>query len=224
MNWLDRKIDDFIRRIRDRDPVGVNPKNPIAIGGKKVLIGDPPPPGSGSNTVGAAFRIENPTYWRWFVWPRNPFVNCYLHNFLRDDEEDLHDHRMINISVVLSRIGYKEELFVSKPQAGQPLPDTRMRRVEFLHPRVRFPSTPHRVVLWRDGYGKPVPIWSLFIGFPHWRNWGFWCPGKLLPASNAGSQQQYREPGARWIPWEPYVLGADPTSSDYGTKGAGCDG
>lgn len=223
MKWLDRKIDDFIRRVRDANPVGVDPKNPIAIGGKKVLIGDPPQPGAGSNDVGAAFKIENPTYWRWYVWPRNRFINCYLHNFLRGDEEDLHDHRMINISVVLSRIGYREELYLHMPASGMPLPGTYMKRIEFMRPRVRLPSTPHRVVLWKAD-GKPIPIWSLFIGFPHWRDWGFWCPGKLLPASNVDSQQQYRRSGARWVPWEEYVLGDDPTSSDYGTKGAGCDG
>ena len=220
MNWLDRKIDDFIRRVRDTNPVGVDPKNPIAIGGKKVLIGDPPPPGSGSNTVGAAFKIENPTYWRWFVWPRNRFVNCYLHNFLRDDEEDLHDHRMVNISVVLSRIGYREELYRSKPRIGWPLPRTIIRRVRFMRPRIRLPSTPHRVVLHRNEEGRPMPIWSLFIGFPHWRNWGFWCPGTKIQAGN----QKIPISAARWIPWEQYVLGSDPTSSDYGTRGAGCDG
>lgn len=224
MNWLERKADDFIRRIRDANPIGVDPKNPIAIGGKKVLVGDPPPPKSGSNTVGAAFRIENPTYWRWFVVPRNDRMNVYLHNFLRDDEEDLHDHRMINISVVLCWPGYREEVFVRKPREGEPLPPTRFRRVIPFVPRIRFPSTPHRVVLYRNKEGKPIPIWSLFVGFMHWRNWGFWCPGKLLPASNVGSREQYREKGARWVPWEPYVLGSDPTSSDYGTKGAGCDG
>lgn len=209
MKWLDRKIDDFIRRVRDKNPVGVNPKNPIAIGGKR------------NPETGA---IENPTYWRWYVWPRNRFINCYLHNFLRDDEEDLHDHRMVNISVVLSRIGYSEELFHRQPHSGERLPGTYMRVVRFMRPRLRLPSTPHRVVLHKDAFDKPQAIWSLFIGFPHWRNWGFWCPGKLLPASNVDSQQQYRESGARWIPWETYVLGSDPTSSDYGTKGAGCDG
>lgn len=191
MTWLDRKIDDFIRRVRDANPVGVDPKNPIAIGGKR------------NPETGA---IENPTYWRWFVWPRNRFVNCYLHNFLRDDEQDLHDHRMINISVVLSRIGYREELYLRKPVEGLPLPGTYMKRVEFMRPRIRLPSTPHRVVLWKAD-GKPVAIWSLFIGFPHWQNWAFWCPGNYA---------------AKRVPWEIYVLGDDPTSSDYGTKGRGC--
>jgi hypothetical protein len=206
MSWADRQIDAFIRRTRDAHPVGVDPHNPIAIGGKKVLVA-PVLPGAGSNEVGASFKIENPTYWRWYVWPRNRFVNCYLHNFLRDDEEDLHDHRMVNISVVLSPIGYREELYCVKPVEGMPLPRTYLKRVEYLRPRLRLPSTPHRVVLWKAD-GKPQAIWSLFLGFPHWRNWGFWCPGNL---------------SARWVPWETYVLGDDPTSSDYGTKGRGCE-
>lgn len=187
LKWRTRNmslIDRFIERIRTRNPIGVDPKNPIAIGGER-----------------------NPTYWRWYVWPRNRFVNCYLHNFLRDDEEDLHDHRMVNISVVLSRVGYKEELFLRQPHEGEPLPGTYMKRVRYLFPRVRLPSTPHRVVLNKLNDGTPIPIWSLFIGFPHWRNWGFWCPGNGR---------------ARWVPWEKYVLGQDPTSSAYGTRGAGC--
>lgn len=192
MNRLDRRVDDFIRRIRDRNPVGRDPSNPIAIGGKKVLV----------ETVGAAFKIENPTYWRWFVWPRNRFVNCYLHNFLRDDEEDLHDHRMVNISVVLSRIGYREELYLRKPMEGFPLPGTIMREVRFMRPRMRLPSTPHRVVLHKDEEGKPKPIWSLFIGFPHWRDWGFY---------------KNDERGImKWIPWQKYIGNVDPASSDYG--------
>jgi hypothetical protein len=207
MNWLDRRIDDFIRRVRDAHPVGIDEHNPIAIGGKKVLVGDPPSPGSGSNVVGEAFRIENPTYWRWYVWPRNRFINCYLHNFLRDDEEDLHDHRMVNISVVLSRIGYREELYLRRPEEGLPLPGTYLHSVKYLRPRVRLPSTPHRVVLYKgkrapDEDERPIAIWSLFIGFPHWRDWGFY---------------KNDERGImRWISWQEYIGVVDPTSSDYG--------
>jgi hypothetical protein len=184
-------IDGFVRRVRDAHPPGIDPKNPIMIGG----------------TPDEAGFLRNPTYWRWFVWKRNKFINCYLHNFRRDDEEDLHDHRMINISIVLSRIGYEEDLYCIKPVEGRQLPRIYRHKVKFLRPRIRLPSTPHRVVLYKDAEGRPIPIWSLFIGFPHWRNWGFWCPGN-------GS--------ARWVGYETYTLGDDPTVSSYGTPGRGC--
>lgn len=191
MNWLGSKIDEFIRRIRDSHPIGADEHNPIAIGGELV-----------------DGKIIDPTYWRWFVIPRNRFVNFYLHNFLRDDIDDLHDHRMMNISVVLSRQGYTEEVYVRHPREGLPLPDTRVRRCLYLVPRIRLPATPHRVVLHRDSEGRPIAVWSLFIGLPHWRDWGFWCPGNM---------------SARWVDHETYISDAsDPTNSHYGVKGRGC--
>ena len=36
---------------------------------------------------------DNPYLLRWFVIPRNPVFNIYLHRFLRsDDDRALHDH------------------------------------------------------------------------------------------------------------------------------------
>lgn len=180
MKWIDRKIDEFIQRIRDsRDPIS---------------IGDDP---------------KAPTYWRWFVWPRNRFLNLYLHNFLRDDAHDLHDHRMVNISFILQG-SYFEERFLAKVVPGATLPRTgRTVRPQYSF-TFRLPATPHRVVLRRDTYDKPIPSWSLFLGFPHWRNWGFWCPGKDGRS-------------AFWREHEAYAMSANPTESNYGRKGRGCD-
>lgn len=187
MNWLDRRIDNFIRRIRD------NPNT------KKIPIGPNP---------------DDPTYWRYFVIRRNRFLNLYLHNFRQDDEEHLHDHRMLNISFPLQG-DYFEERFVCKPTPGYPLPDTRRIPVRNRRPFIRLPSTPHRVVLRRDDAGNPLAMWSLFIGFPHTRDWGFWCPGK--PRTPERSSQ------CHWVPWQQYVTPeSHPENVGYGQAGQGC--
>lgn len=172
MNWLDRKINDFICRVRD------NPKI------MKVAVGP----------------ADDPTYHRWFVIPRNPFFNIYLHRFRHSDAEDLHDHRMANISIILQG-SYCEQRFVRKPVVGKPLPDTRIIPVFRLRPFFRRAATPHRVVLTGDIVGMPSPVWSLFIGFPHVRNWGFWMVYHGI---------------ACWIPHQAYVSDTDPLSAGYG--------
>lgn len=191
MKWFDRKMQEFITAIRDSD------RKPISVGDD----------------------LKNPTYWRWFVWPRNRFLNLYLHNFLQDDAHDLHDHRMINISFILQG-SYFEERFIRKPVLKQRLPPTNRRLRPQYSLTFRLPATPHRVVLLRDAEGRPIPSWSLFLGFPQWRNWGFWCPG-TLPAFNVRTREQYST-GAHWRPHEKYAMSADPTGRDYGRKGAGC--
>lgn len=185
MTWLEQRIENLIKRI-------INDPNT-----KRIPIGP---------------NIHDPTYWRWFVWPRNRWVNAYLHNFRHDDDEHLHDHRAFNISFLLQG-RYFEERFIRKPREGYPLPEIRKR----LMPRIimRLPATPHRIVLDRDVEGREVRIWSLFIKFPDVRDWGFWCPG--LPRTPERSSQ------CRWVPWQQYVQGLDPTAVGYGQRGAGCD-
>lgn len=128
---------------------------------------------------------------RWWLVPRNRFLNVYLHQFLHDDEDRaLHDHRMMNASVPLT-IGYYEVQFAYRPRAGEPLPPTaspvKHRRPGRVYPRL--PSTAHRVVLARDADGRPLSCWSLFIGGPHVREWGFWCPH------------------GRWVGWRDFTAG-----------------
>lgn len=46
---------------------------------------------------------ENPYMIRWFVIPRNPWFNIYVHKFCRDDDDRaLHDHPWWFVSLVLS--------------------------------------------------------------------------------------------------------------------------
>ena len=147
MSWADRQVDRFITYIRrTRTPMLVDESNPLG-----------------------------PIYYRYFVIPRNRWFNCYLHNFLRDDAQDPHDHRMFNISCPLTDF-YYEDRFYHKPKLGGPYPSITRYKVAKRRLRCRFPTTPHRVVVQRDYEGKPIPMWSLFIGFPQIREWGFWQP------------------------------------------------
>lgn len=107
---------------------------------------------------------EDPYLCRWWLLPRNPAFNAYLHCFLRsDDDRALHDHPWPNASVVL-RGSYTEHTIA----AGG------VHRREILRAgdvRVR-PSgrIAHRVEL-HDG-----PCWTLFFTGPRYRAWGFHCP------------------------------------------------
>jgi hypothetical protein len=173
MNRLDRWIDNFIRHVRDTKP--------------KIPIGPDP---------------ENPTYWRFFVIPRNRWLNLYLHSWHGDDPQHHHDHRAANISFLLTG-PYSEERFIRYPREGLPLPNTKIVNTLKLLPRFRFAATPHRVVLFRDAAGEPKTCWSLFIKFPDTRDWGFWTPTGPLGT-------------AKWIPWQQYTQGDDPTGLGYG--------
>lgn len=146
MTRLDRWIDGFIRRIRDDPTI------------RRSRVGP----------------VDDPFMDRYFVLPRNRVFNIYLHYIHKSDVGELHDHRMASVSVILQG-HYYEQRFVSKPVLGSPLPLTTVTLVKRLHPVFRLPSTPHRLLIEWDGEtGKPVPAWSLFFGFPHVRNWGFY--------------------------------------------------
>lgn len=109
---------------------------------------------------------DDPILCRFFVIPRNHFFNVYLHCFHRSDEGYLHDHRMASLTVILQG-WYYEERFVSHPVAGQPLPAIARYKVRRL--RFRSPWAAHKIVVEPN-----ITTWSLFIGLPHVRNWGFW--------------------------------------------------
>lgn len=123
---------------------------------------------------------------RWWVIPRNPLFNVYLHNVLRsDDDRALHDHPWVNLSLILAG-GYAE---VTPPGGLSPLQAAQLeladRRV--LLPgalRWRGPRSAHRLELipnicWpgtdHDVRATPA-VWTLFITGPRLRAWGFWCP------------------------------------------------
>ena len=96
---------------------------------------------------------------RWWVIPRNPWFNIYLHHFCRsDDDRALHDHMYWNVSVILKG-RYREHVeggFIdrSAPSISAPRRPERAHRIELI-----------------DG-----PCWTLFVTGPRVREWGFHCP------------------------------------------------
>lgn len=95
---------------------------------------------------------------RWWIIPRNDYLNIYLHQLNHDDDDRaLHDHPADNISVVLSG-SYREITpegeFIRKPG------DVIHRKADALH----------RLEL-VDGVTT-----SLFQMGPKYRQWGFQCP------------------------------------------------
>ncbi len=143
---------------------------------------------------------DDPYLLRWWLIPRNPVFNVYLHLFLRsDDDRALHDHPwLFNLSVLLwgeyaehtSRRGVER---VTRRQAG-----------DF---KLRVGRAPHRLELLPaedlteaqiDNPG-PLPCWTLFITGPRVREWGFDCPHG-------------------WIHWKKFTAADDP-----GAIGKGCD-
>ena len=110
---------------------------------------------------------DNPIMTRFYVIPKNPVFNIYLHHIHRSDEGDLHDHRAANISVILKGC-YCEQMFSSRPIEGRAYPRLRVKVVDRLQPRFRWAGTPHRLILL---HGE---VWSLWFKFPHTQNWSFY--------------------------------------------------
>lgn len=144
-------------------------------------------------------RPEDPYLLRWFLVPRNRFLNVYLHKFLRDDDDRaLHDHPWWFVSVVLKGT-YREVTrdadrcpacgndfwkdggaarrhgFDDCPNCSEPLRIVSSWR-RWLSVVVRRPTYRHRVELLRDRRGRPISCWTLVFTGPRVREWGFWCP------------------------------------------------
>lgn len=102
---------------------------------------------------------EDPYILRWWVIPRNPWINQYLHSILRsDDDRALHDHPWPNTSFLISGRYIEhtpEGTFVR--QAG----DVVFRPANALHRLEVIPG--ERAI-------------SLFTTGPKEREWGFACP------------------------------------------------
>lgn len=105
----------------------------------------------------------SPYLLRWFLIPRNPIFNVYLHLFLRsDDDRALHCHPWANASLLL-RGSYVEHTIA----AGGVHQHRVMTTGDFkVRPSGRHA---HRIEL-TDG-----PCWTLFITGPRYRQWGFHC-------------------------------------------------
>lgn len=109
---------------------------------------------------------DRPYLLRWFVIPRNPIFNIYLHHFWRsDDERALHDHPwLFNVSWLL-RGKYVEhtikagELLVKKERSAGDI-------------KFRWGPAPHRLELMPAEDGETQTCWTLFITGPRVRRYG----------------------------------------------------
>lgn len=101
---------------------------------------------------------------RWYVWPRNPVCNLYVHRYSgSDDDRAEHDHPWWSLSYLV-----------------------RGRLIEFSHHR----ATPVLAGAWRlrsarmrhrlEVVNGPRPV-TLFLTGPRIRQWGFWCPNGWRP-------------------------------------------
>lgn len=102
---------------------------------------------------------EDPYLLRWWLIPRNPVFNIYLHLFLRsDDDRALHDHPWANCSILLEG-QYREHTTEGFKdfKAG----DWKFRRSG---------KMAHRIELTHGS------CWTVFITGPRLREWGFLCP------------------------------------------------
>lgn len=101
---------------------------------------------------------------RWWIIPRNRWVNVYLHEIRRDDDDRaLHDHPWWNVSILL-RGAYRE---IRKDGSRK---IHRAGSIIF-----RSATTAHRLELPVENGGVRY-AWSLFITGPRVREWGFHCP------------------------------------------------
>jgi hypothetical protein len=128
---------------------------------------------------------EAPQTLRWHLFRWRGF-QIALHRWVRsDNDRALHDHTAGNISILLT--GRYLEVF---SHSWEPLCWKLRRRFV---PYYRKADTPHRVFL-HEG-----PIWTLWIRFAPWRQWGFYCP-------------------KGWRHWRQYT-----DERDMGLVGRGCD-
>lgn len=149
---------------------------------------------------------DRPYMLRWYVIPRNPLINVYVHKFCRsDDDRALHDHPWWFVSLILKG-GYTEVTEAGRtPRSG--LWGGRYwrwdRQIAFRPATFR-----HRVELWPVvEHGDPflarrdrreLPCWTLIVTGRRLRTWGFWC---RQPAWPGASERHYVD---RFVPWQEF--------------------
>lgn len=121
---------------------------------------------------------------RWFLIPKNPFINVYLHQFLRsDDDRASHDHPWLFNASLLLQGQYVEHTI----RAGGIEVQTRRQAGQF---KLRFGPAPHRIRLLTTAELDPTKpedrtewfCWTLFITGPVVRDWGFHCSKGWRPS------------------------------------------
>ncbi len=119
---------------------------------------------------------ENPYLYRWWIIPRNPIFNIYLHKFIRDDDDRaLHDHPWASLSIAIIN-GYMEWM----PHKSGAVICRHRKRWSIVF---RKATHRHRIQLYSYcSTSARRPAWTIFITGPRLREWGFW------PKDNAGKE------------------------------------
>lgn len=122
---------------------------------------------------------ERPYLCRWFLIPRNPIFNVYLHQFLRSDDDRAHHSHpwLFNVTRLLKGC-YVEHTI----EAGGIVVRTHRDAGDW---KFRWGAAPHRLQLTRAMAVVPhvglLPVgderecWTLFVTGPRVREWGFYC-------------------------------------------------
>lgn len=143
---------------------------------------------------------------RWYVIPRNPVLNVYVHQFLRsDDDRALHDHPWWFVSLILKG-GYTEVTADGRtPRSGVVGGRYKgwdrtiaFRPATFRHRVELWPAVEHRNPFLQRRDHRVLPCWTLIITGRRSRTWGFWCKGPAWPGA---STRHYVD---RFIPWQEF--------------------
>ena len=111
---------------------------------------------------------------RWWLIPRNRFLNVYYHEFGASDGGDVHDHPWVNVSVVLSG-RYREHFHDGTSVVRKPG-----------HVVFRGARTLHRIELLSER------VRTLFLTGPRARAWGFMTPqGWWVPHERYKNQRRF---------------------------------
>ena len=154
--------------------------------------------------------LNDPYLLRWYVIPRNRWLNVYVHKFLRDDDDRaLHDHPWWFLSLVLwgqyIEVTDDGRSVRSAPEpwrlfwGDRPLvfrPALWRHRVEL----VKAPVIPVERTRVRPR-PRALPCWTLIVTGPRTRLWGFWCPQAGYTIT---TDPPIQIPDERFVPWDEF--------------------
>ncbi|WP_235631105.1 hypothetical protein [Mycobacteroides abscessus] len=161
---------------------------------------------------------EPPYLLRWYVIPRNRWLNIYLHKFLRDDDDRaLHDHPWWFVSLMLWG-QYVEVTDEGRSVRSAPEPwrlfwgdrPLAFRRGTWRHRVELVPVATHsnQFIARRDQ--RKLPCWTLIVTGRRVRLWGFWCKDRAdeTNVDNAVDRMRVRRGEVfevdRFIPWDEF--------------------
>jgi len=157
---------------------------------------------------------------RYYLLPKNRFLNVYLHRFQEPDPgRDLHDHPWWSLSIVLK--GRYEERYADRSEVRNLILGGGIRRI-----RLRSPTTRHTIT-----WVSPGGCWTVFVTGPKVREWGFhtsggWIHNQIYAGPQTAGQEPGQIPGAKVV-WGEGDRAILPTDSGRGSVTTsltgGCD-